>query len=546
MKFIGSRDEPRDISGKWPSDALASAIERHDLKKPENKNIKMGLVDCKNATDEALEVPSSYPYQSQFERFAPEIYVAGLGLLRERRNEEKWGGVLVRAVQTMDETRRCLQYFYVYLRQNGVVSAFWNVFLPIALGLWGIFILEYLIPSLDLGHLIAAFPELLLTIPMIPFLSAIRPHYDEFLEGQQISFRSMTLLPVYFVLMASSVYFPIMAYLLMALGGALGFYWILEWRGWAGTSHNMDYVPVFVYLKRKGNVWLFDHALWDVWHYHTGSTKNPFNIFRQEAFQPFKRLTLTIDNPWHSMYRGIPPLKGRNSTIIFVLIFAASLVGVLSSIFNLAPLDELLYLLPLWCFLFVATGLLLARKPYPLLTDEERKSKLEAPAARLDDKEKLISLWNLFEVKNLTFLRKIRLRIIKSRMQGRKKWLHKKLEEFDRIRILEVGVVDKLWNAYQVQGMEAVEQLTEEDELTIKEQSELDSENLREELALIDKFKEDLENYDRVKTNPRLVIVQKMQNPFREADYFMDTFRDSEEFLYELIPFDDAPESPLT
>ncbi|MDF1537639.1 MAG: hypothetical protein P1Q69_01895 [Candidatus Thorarchaeota archaeon] len=329
----------------------------------------------------------------------------------------------------------------------------------------------------------------------------------------------------------------------MSLGAFFGVYWLAEWRGWTGTSHNMDYVPVFVYLKKRAKVWLFDYAVWDVWHYHTGSTRNPFNIFRHEAFEPFTGLTLTIDNPWHSMYRGSPALRGQKYTGFLALIFAATFSGAMLLIIEIIQYGEFAYLLPLLCIIFVASGILLARRPYPLLTMEEQKTKLTSPEARLDDTNKLVALWNLYEIKNPTFITRIRLRIVRARIRDRKKQLIKKLREFDRLRVLDGGPVGKIWNVYQMKGVEAAQQITSEEELTLKQQQELDSENLHEELELLDGYVERLEGYDRVKKNPRLVIVQKMQNPFNTASDFMDSFRDTEEHLYSLIPFEDDTRS---
>ncbi len=95
------------------------------------------------------------------------------------------------------------------------------------------------------------------------------------------------------------------------------FIWMAEVTGHMPTSHPMDYVPVFVSMKKNNTHWKLDYALWDRWHYDTGSTRNLFDCFRiLEQGGDYERVPLTIDNSWHSMSLGEPnELKWANGSI---------------------------------------------------------------------------------------------------------------------------------------------------------------------------------------------------------------------------------------
>ncbi|MDF1537640.1 MAG: hypothetical protein P1Q69_01900 [Candidatus Thorarchaeota archaeon] len=67
MKLIGSRDEPQDRSGTWPSKTLAKAIEKHGPKNDTDKRIRMNLVDCIDVTKETQETPRTFPFPCHLE-----------------------------------------------------------------------------------------------------------------------------------------------------------------------------------------------------------------------------------------------------------------------------------------------------------------------------------------------------------------------------------------------------------------------------------------------------------------------------------------------
>jgi hypothetical protein len=91
-------------------------------------------------------------------------------------------------------------------------------------------------------------------------------------------------------------------------------YWILDQIGFVGTSHDMDYLPVFVLLKStKPDRWEFDRAYWDRHHYSIEYKeadelrKRRYGIVPPnlpKADEPEVRIRLQMDNPWHSVRPG--------------------------------------------------------------------------------------------------------------------------------------------------------------------------------------------------------------------------------------------------
>ena len=69
--------------------------------------------------------------------FAPDVKILGLQLQLEK---EHFAGVLYRAVKNEDDSKRCLQYIYVYTKQFGTVNPVWMIIIPLLMGLWGMFV----------------------------------------------------------------------------------------------------------------------------------------------------------------------------------------------------------------------------------------------------------------------------------------------------------------------------------------------------------------------------------------------------------------------
>ncbi|MFW9795015.1 MAG: hypothetical protein ACFFEE_11965, partial [Candidatus Thorarchaeota archaeon] len=279
--------------------------------------------------------------QKQLRNFAPDIRQLGLGLYNERRGRLNiWGGLLVRALETRAETqdlqpqRRCLQYIYTWTKQQSAVSVFWMVIVPILMASWG-FLIQYLYApqiiafqqeiGLDLLSTLFSFSDPMLPVLATGFvslpllLSGLWDHRWDLHLGSGVTFRSTTLLIPFSILMWFVAFNWIVPYL---IGGfalvVCGLYWFLDQIGFTGTAHPMDYLPVFVWLRRnEDGKWEFERAYWDRHHYNiecktAEELEEPRFWFMRANLMKKKtkveeieeRVRLQMDNPWHSVRPG--------------------------------------------------------------------------------------------------------------------------------------------------------------------------------------------------------------------------------------------------
>lgn len=336
----------------WPTEKLHRAINRPYCKI--NEQIRIWLApDVEDVTHEP-EV------RQQLRTYAPDIRQLGLGLYNERRGRlNTWGGLLVRALETraeigeIEERRRCLQYIYIWTKQQSAVSLFWMVLVPTIMGLWG-----FLIRQLY-GPLVTAFQESIqldfwgtlltpsdLLLPMLAtgfvslplLLSGIYDHRWDLYLGASFTFRSTTLLIPFSIMM----WFVPFSWIVPALilGFALivcGLYWIMDQIGFTSTSHLMDYLPVFIWLTHnETRGWELEKAYWDRHHYNIECKKAEDLRTPQHRFiapnltvketktgKTEERIRLQMDNPWHSVRPG-----GSVQNIFLFLSFIALLVSV--------------------------------------------------------------------------------------------------------------------------------------------------------------------------------------------------------------------------
>jgi len=230
--------------------------------------------------------------------------------------------------------RRCLQYIYIWTKQKSAVSFFWMIFVPILMGLWG-FLMRYLYEPLIvtflesfqldmLGTLLTPSDSLLpllatglVCLPLL--LSGLWDHRWDLHLGSGFTFRSTTLLIPYSIMMWFVVFSWIVPTIILGFAFFVcGLYWLLDQIGFTGTSHSMDYLPVFIWLRyndRKG--WEFERGYWDRHHYKIECKKAEelrtprykfmtpnLNITEDERGEEVERLRLQMDNPWHSVRPG--------------------------------------------------------------------------------------------------------------------------------------------------------------------------------------------------------------------------------------------------
>ncbi|MFW9933315.1 MAG: tetratricopeptide repeat protein [Candidatus Thorarchaeota archaeon] len=359
--------------------------------------------------------------------FAPDVNVIGFQQRFERRY---FGGVLYRAVRNTDDTERCLQYIYVYTRQFGAINILWMVIIPLIMGLWAylastIFQSEssLMLQAISDGNFSLLLPPHVESIPWlitgavwIPMLlGGIAPHLGDILnmpKGQKFYVRSTTLLIPYGILMWLVPFFNFVYILLVLIAAICFLVAILEWRRIMKSAHDMDYAPVFVWIRRaEGSTkWQFDKACWDYYHYFgvmktVKELKGRWGRYISQYLRHGKKIRLLMDNSWHSFFLGS---KIRSLFLVSVFLFPALiLVGIL---FAFSDAFGDLYPVSVWwlvilSFLSVLSGWTIARLPFRLVKswDDYIPQEGEDPEKSRVFKqhhlssEKLRWLWNLRE-----------------------------------------------------------------------------------------------------------------------------------------------------
>jgi hypothetical protein len=491
-------DPTGSYTHKWPTKALEEVIEKYGPRTSEDYRIKMNLKDCHPIDSEES--------REQLREFAPEVYGVGLELFLEKRRH--WGGVLSRTLEDKDGHRRCLQYILIYTRQTGVVSLFWNILLPVLLSIWGVFVTLMLPSLLQPDNILSLFPILMLSFPFFPFFFVVFQHLEEFQEEKPFSLRSTTFLPIlFFAELVFAISTTIALTLLLSIISVFTFVWLAERYGLLPSAHDMDYVPIFVYLikgvrlgaggpielplVRKDSPWSFDYAVWDSWHYNTGSTRNPLDMLRlrtgkrnkqdspRDLEQPTGvfRVPLTTDNSWHSMYLGKPTTHWIHY-LSFFLSLILSLLSIVNFDFVRAASNYLLGMgpiyLPLTLMILFYSTMRVGRYPF-LLFDP----------ADLKETESILTRYKLLQLWNLGYVTYPRLRRLQRRLVNR--------------RLTQSGIYP---------------------EMDKEEKAEFD-------------FK-DIQRRSENRREPRFQIVHKMQEPFHREKGFFDSFRDEPEYLHHL------------
>lgn len=398
---------------KWPTKQLKNALSDIGTSKQLRYDIDLqeGAIDI--TTDEAV--------RRQIKEFSPDVKLVGFELQSERRGKG-WGGTLARVTRNSADDRRCLQYVHVWTRQRWFTSFYWNVLPPLFLAMWGVFVLSVLSTPDDIVMAGAA----LFAVGLAFVVAGILPHLKDLMnrpEGHLLSFRSTTLLILFGILewlmifevwlrnrqkvagldvqeellegteiAEHSLIIPSTSIVLLLLGVGLLAIWLFQPSAkFLESAHAMDYAPVFVWLKRDGDAWIFDRACWDYFHYY--SLVHDFADLKSKGYlKKDKQVRLQISNTWHSFSLG---KSSRTSPLLGLLLFIASLLGFLLLLSSKeyetsARMTALTFIgLPL---VMVIAAILFARTPFDLL----KKQDLTRPEHHFS-KGKLQVLWNLRE-----------------------------------------------------------------------------------------------------------------------------------------------------
>ncbi|MFW9798561.1 MAG: hypothetical protein ACFFE2_16095, partial [Candidatus Thorarchaeota archaeon] len=318
----------------WPTEKLDKIIEKPYCTTTEQITIWLA--------PDVMDVTHEPEVQEQIRRYAPDIRQLGVGLYRERYGRRNiWGGLLVRCLETKTaesqtdaRLRRCLQYIFIWTKQQSAVSAFWMVIVPFLMGLWGLIMRELYAPLIvnlqasiraSFWGTLLTWSDLLLpilatglvTLPLLA--SGIWDHRWDLQVGSGLTIRSTTLLIPFSFLMWFAAFSWIIPTIILVFTIFVSFlYWVLDQLGLAGTSHYMDYLPVFIWLKQNDTGdWEVDRGYWDRHHYsieykEADELRKPRYWFLSPNLSTRidqdgdveERVRLQMDNPWHSVRPG--------------------------------------------------------------------------------------------------------------------------------------------------------------------------------------------------------------------------------------------------
>ncbi|MFW9912351.1 MAG: hypothetical protein ACFFEU_07760 [Candidatus Thorarchaeota archaeon] len=379
----------------WPTEAMALTVNKlgFDEELAINKERPSGIEDLTlNEGEQIIE-------------FAPDIDLLGFDMWAERRGGT-WGGVLTRTLEDQTKNRRCLQYVYVYTRQHTVVSFFWMVFIPLLMLIW-----TFLVPfifsaemalfeaSIQTGNLIdfllspgeAWIPMLATGLVSLPlFMTGLWPHVSEARRGQgsKFRFRSTTLLIFLGALMWGVFFNELVIWAMILIWGICTLFWRVR-----PTGHEMDYIPIFVWLEKDNDKWKLANAAWDYFHYNAEQMSRE-ELEEEDALRKDSNVQLLMDNPWHSLFLGSRDIRGELNMMTGSIVLFIISIGLLWGIF----FEDLFagYTWSNWAmlgifFMFALSGSIIARFPSSLIKD---KSDYTKDGSHLTD-EKLRVLWNL-------------------------------------------------------------------------------------------------------------------------------------------------------
>ncbi|MFW9788615.1 MAG: hypothetical protein ACFFE2_17020 [Candidatus Thorarchaeota archaeon] len=297
--------------------------------------------------------------------FAPAIDTWGLDLNIERRRPKYWGGLLARVVRRKKdeeneddienkddvENKRCLQYLYVWFRQSSSVSLHWLVMVPLLMTIIGLLILYTWTPDLSLflqrrepGPFTEEIVNFFLLSPTLAyqillfetFIAGFGP-YLPFWKKEDPYKPNVEVRPAF---ITTAIYWPLswllginpIRWLQYSIGAMVFFaaLWaIATHRRWL-TAHDMDYLPVFVWIEKEGSIWKPKAICWDYWHYFSYKKRledSDYN-FDEKRFE-FK---LRMDNPWHSLHDIDKDEQSMRRIRILFLVFACIFTSIALSI----------------------------------------------------------------------------------------------------------------------------------------------------------------------------------------------------------------------
>jgi hypothetical protein len=242
-------------------------------------------IDASLAFLPELGYANAPPVSEQLEtakKFLPHLDGKGFELRWDTKNH--YVGPFFRVLQHPDDdTRRCIEYIYVWSRQVWPISGFFTYYF------WPLLSFMALIPW-SVGGLLGWSGNVSLGLVLVLFGS-----YRTLHPREMRCFKNDTWYIGGGILLLLASLLPALWAFVIPIVSAIGLF-VLRRYILGETEHIMDYAPVFVYLKRKGSDWQIARARIDRFHYDT--TELGFNDLY--AYVSGETLFLETDNIWRS------------------------------------------------------------------------------------------------------------------------------------------------------------------------------------------------------------------------------------------------------
>jgi len=303
----------------WQTESLKNHIEKAGLRK---KGYMMPFMDVEDVTEEEHQLAKE---------FFPEVKLTGLELRSERKGKA-WGGSYFRILKDSEnEENRVIQWIYVWTKQRFFVS-FWVTVLPLfILGVIGTLIYSYL----DFQNAIISV-ALIGSIFLLLGFSALKDAIKGLTKGKYYFSNGQLFIAfgAVFWLLLGEMYLKDKGFLRnieenipfiedgekiiqdTILGGhdilisrvAL-FYFLaatialillkVKLPAFTHATHDMDWAPLFIYIKKKGEEWKLDKIRYDAFHYFADTNSSNY-LNQKKALINNKKPKLEIPNFWHS------------------------------------------------------------------------------------------------------------------------------------------------------------------------------------------------------------------------------------------------------
>ena len=404
-----AEEETQEVT--WQTESLKKQINKVGIR---SKGLTMPL-DGKNVTKESIDL---------VKEFLPDIRLSGLEL-RSERNSKAWGGSYIRVVEERNNpARRCIQHVYVWTKQRFFVS-FWVTVLPLfILGMIGTLIYSYLtfesavisiiligaiffslgaiqltkaLRGLTKGafnfsnqHLFVLYGLVMWGLLLEMFITKQSEEIDVGARAWHFE-ESVGELVNTFVVLNKKLSFSYVGAIFIVAGIVALYFWVREPPSFTHATHEMDWAPFFIYIRKKGSDWELEKVKYDSFHYHAG-TKTKKELKREKALKDGKRPRFTIPNFWHSFEPKVsraPWLVVTFGLSIFVLAAVLAYFSFTREVGPIANTSVRFVIIPL--LLFFGAYLAFSKWPTSMV---DKSTDFSDPVYHITNK-KLHIFWNL-------------------------------------------------------------------------------------------------------------------------------------------------------